>query len=50
MEYYKFIKVIGKGSFGKVVLAVHKLTSKLVAIKTFEKSELRDEYRKRRVF
>ena len=28
LEYYKFVKLIGKGAFGKVTLGVHKLTGK----------------------
>jgi serine/threonine protein kinase len=48
--HYKFIKVIGKGSFGKVLLALHKLTGREVAIKVLEKSYLKEEHRKRRVF
>ena len=38
LEFYKFVKLIGKGAFGKVTLGIHKLTGKNVAIKTFEKS------------
>lgn len=34
-DFYKFIKLIGKGAFGKVTLATHKLSGKKVAIKTF---------------
>ena len=28
LEFYKFIKLIGKGAFGKVTLGVHILTGK----------------------
>jgi serine/threonine protein kinase len=50
LEHYRFIKLIGKGSFGKVLLALHKLTQAEVAIKVFDKSLiLKDEYRKKRV-
>lgn len=28
LEYYKFMKLIGKGAFGKVTLGIHKLTGK----------------------
>jgi serine/threonine protein kinase len=28
LEFYKFVKLIGKGAFGKVTLAVHKLTGR----------------------
>ena len=37
LEFYKFVKLIGKGAFGKVTLGMHKLTGKSVAIKTIEK-------------
>lgn len=38
LNFYKFVKLIGKGAFGKVTLGVHKLTGKQVAIKTIEKN------------
>jgi len=50
LEFYKFIKLIGKGAFGKVTLGVHKLTGKYVAIKTIDKSYMKDEYSRRKVF
>ncbi len=28
LEFYKSVKLIGKGAFGKVTLAIHKLTGK----------------------
>jgi hypothetical protein len=28
LDYYKFMKLIGKGAFGKVTLGIHKLTGK----------------------
>ena len=28
LNFYKFVKLIGKGAFGKVTLGVHKLTGK----------------------
>jgi len=42
-------QVIGTGAFGKVVLGVHKLTSKKVAIKVIDKANLKDEYRRNKV-
>lgn len=50
LEFYKFVKLIGKGAFGKVTLGVHKLTGKNVAIKTIEKSYMKDDFSKRKVF
>jgi serine/threonine protein kinase len=44
LDYYKFVKLIGKGAFGKVTLGIHKLTGKQVAIKTVDKSLMKDDY------
>lgn len=49
LEHYKFVKLIGKGAFGKVSLGIHKLTGKYVAIKTIDKEHLKDEFSKRKV-
>ena len=49
LQYYKFVKLIGKGAFGKVTLGIHKLTGKYVAIKTIEKSKIQDDYSRRKV-
>ena len=35
-------KTIGEGTFGKVKLGIHKLTSEKVAIKILEKNKLKD--------
>ena len=48
-DHYEIRRVIGKGAFGKVLLAVNKLTGMQVAIKCIEKSYLTDEYQKRKV-
>jgi len=40
---YKVIRSIGKGSFGRVYLGIHKITGKYVAIKTIEKSVLSND-------
>lgn len=53
LDFYKIDKVIGKGAFGKVILGVHKLTGKNVAIKTIEKSYMNGEteqFSRRKVF
>ena len=50
LEYYKFIKLVGQGAFGKVTLGIHKLTGKYVAIKTIAKSDMKNEFSRRKVF
>ena len=50
IDYYKFVKLIGKGAFGKVTLGIHKLTGKHVAIKTIEKSYMKDDFSRKKVF
>jgi len=42
VEFYKFSKTLGKGSFGKVILGIHILTGKKVAIKIIEKSIMKN--------
>ena len=41
LENYEFLKTIGKGTFGKVKLAIHKPTEEQVAIKILEKSKIK---------
>jgi serine/threonine protein kinase len=43
------MNLIGKGAFGKVTLGIHRLTGKTVAIKTVDKSLMKDEYSKRKL-
>lgn len=43
IDYYKIGKVIGKGAFGKVNLAIHRLTGKFVALKSINKTFMKDE-------
>jgi serine/threonine protein kinase len=50
LEYYRLVKQLGKGAFGKVLLGVHRLTGMHVAIKAIEKARLDSEYAKRKVF
>lgn len=50
LDYYKYIKLVGKGAFGKVTLGEHKLTGKQVAIKTIEKAYMKDDFSRRKVF
>ena len=40
LDYYKFVELIGKGAFGKVTLAIHKLTGRYVAIKAIDKTHM----------
>ncbi len=47
LKYYKIIKLLGKGSFGKVYLGLQKLTNRLVAIKTLSKTSCKEEKKKK---
>ena len=42
-EFYRIGKILGKGAFGKVNLAMHRLTEKLVAIKSINKNYLKED-------
>ena len=46
---YEIKKVIGKGTFGKVKLAIHKKTGEKVAIKILEKSKIQDQGDRERI-
>ena len=48
-ELYKIGKVMGKGAFGKVNLAIHRLSEKFVALKSMNKTFLSEESSKRKV-
>ena len=50
LEFYRYVKLIGKGAFGIATLGIHKLTGKYVAIKTIKKSYIKNEYSKKKVF
>ena len=47
-EFYRIGRVLGKGAFGKVSLAMHKLSEQLVAIKSMSKETLQCEVDQRR--
>lgn len=49
LDYYKFVKLVGKGAFGKVTLGIHKLTGKQVAIKTIDKAYMKDDFSRKKV-
>ena len=49
LEFYKFVDMIGKGAFGKVMLGIHKLTGRYVAIKAIDKTYMQDTYSKQKV-
>ena len=48
-DFYKIGKCIGKGAFGKVNLAIQKVSQTLVAIKSINKQYLLDDSSKRKV-
>ena len=48
-DFYKVGRMLGKGVFGKVSLAMHKLTRKLVAVKSMNKRHLNQESHLRKV-
>eukprot|EP00826_Nyctotherus_ovalis_P019697 TRINITY_DN16103_c0_g1_i4.p1 TRINITY_DN16103_c0_g1~~TRINITY_DN16103_c0_g1_i4.p1 ORF type:complete len:596 (+),score=110.14 TRINITY_DN16103_c0_g1_i4:291-2078(+) len=50
LEHYYFVKLIGKGAFGKVILGIHILTGKYVAIKAIDKKYMRDKFSRHKVF
>ena len=43
LQFYKILKMIGKGSFGKVHLGIHILSKKKVAIKCIDKTYIKEE-------
>lgn len=49
LQFYKIGKILGKGAFGRVSLGIHKLTGKLVAIKSISKRIMTDEASKNKV-
>ena len=47
-EFYRIGRVLGRGAFGKVNLACHKVTEHLVAIKALDKKVLNNEKEQKR--
>ena len=46
IDFYRVGKMLGRGAFGKVNLAMHKLVRKLVALKSLNKEILNDKDQK----
>ena len=49
LNFYKYGRILGKGAFGKVNLALHIASGKLVAIKSFNKKHLLTEHSKEKI-
>ena len=49
LDFYRIGKMLGRGAFGKVNLAMHKLVRKLVALKSLNKETLTDEVHKQKL-
>ena len=47
LKFYSIIKLLGKGSFGKVYLGLQKLTNRLVAIKCLKKEAFKGDKKKK---
>lgn len=48
-EFYRAGKMLGRGAFGKVNLGMHKLSRKLIAIKSINKEYLTEEKQRSKV-
>jgi len=49
LDFYKIGRLLGKGAFGKVNVALQKLSRRLVAIKSINKKCLKDEHSIRKI-
>lgn len=49
LSFYKIGRLLGKGAFGKVNLALQKLSRRLVAIKSINKKFLKDDHSLRKI-
>lgn len=49
LDFYRIGKMLGRGAFGKVNLAMHKLVRKLTALKSLDKAALTDESQKQKL-
>ena len=48
-EFYRAGKMLGRGAFGKVNLGMHKITRKLIAIKSINKEYLSEEKQRSKI-
>ena len=49
LSFYKYGRIIGKGAFGKVNLGLNTLTGRVVAIKSFNKDNIKNEMAKKKI-
>ena len=49
LKFYKYGRLLGKGAFGKVNIALHIASGKLVAIKSFNKKKLISKHSKQKI-
>lgn len=49
LNFYRILKLLGKGSFGKVYMASQVLTNRVVAIKCLDKKVMKEESRKNKI-
>ena len=49
VDFYRIGKILGKGAFGKVNLALHNLTRHMVAIKSINKQYFGEDSQRRKV-
>ena len=50
LSFYKFGRIIERGEFGKVNLGLNTLTRRAVAIKSFNKENIKNEISKKKIF
>lgn len=50
LKFYSIIKLLGQGAFGKVMLGIHILSGKKVAIKVLDRAYLLNEHSRRKIF
>ena len=50
IQFYKYGRVIGRGAFGKVNIALHICSGRLVAIKSFNKKKLKSKHANTKIY